>query len=399
MNDIPENTRQTSTRPLPLNVRLLGWASLLNDVASEMIFPLLPLFLMSVLGGSRLVLGAMESAADSAASLVKLFSGAWSDRVRSRKGLVVYGYALAAVVRPLIGLAAAPWQVLGLRVADRIGKGVRNSPRDAMIADSTEPAARGRAFGFNRAMDHLGAAVGPALATCFLLVWPGKLSQLFLLTALPGLLVVALLIIGLRETETRTPSKKPLVLTLRPLGRKFRWYLIALGIFTLGNSSDAFLLVRAGELDVPTALLPLLWSAFHIVKSGGNILAGRAVNRLGPRAMILVGWLVYAGVYLLFALATQAWHVWLLFLVYGLFFAMTDPAERTLVANLVGPEHRGLAYGWYNLAIGITALPASIVFGAIYEQWGVTMAFGWGSMLALSAAVLLAAGSLSSESN
>jgi MFS family permease len=368
----------------------LGLASLLNDIASEMIFPLLPHFLLTVLHGDRLKLGAIEGAADSVASLLKLWFGGRSDQSGRRKGYVLFGYSLAAVTRPLIGVIFAPWQLLTLRVGDRLGKGIRTSPRDALIADSTDPSIRGRAFGFHRAMDHLGAAIGPLFASAFLLVWPEDYRTLFLLTLLPGVLVVVLLSFCLRETPATKPAKQRLHLTLQPFDKSFRLYLFALVIFTLGNSSDAFLLVRAGELGVPPVVLPLLWSAFHIVKSSSNLLLGQAVDRFGPRRFIFLGWFVYAAIYLSFAVAAMAWQVWVLFLSYALFYGLTEPAEKTLVAQLVGSEQRGLAYGWYNFAIGIATLPASLIFGAVYESFGARAAFGWGAALALVAGLLLA---------
>jgi len=384
-------TAEMKTPSLPRNVKLLGWASLLNDVASEMVYPLLPQFLIQVLGGNKLYLGLIEGAADTASSLLKLASGGWSDRAGSRKGFVIFGYALASAVRPLLALIAAPWQLFAIRIGDRVGKGLRTSPRDAMIADSTEPDLRGRAFGFHRAMDHLGAALGPVLAAVFLWCWPGQLRWLFLLTLAPGLVIVPLLLFGLRETaaDERTAARSRW--SLAPFDRRFRLYLAAVLVFSLGNSSDAFLLVRAGELGVAGTLLPLLWCVFHIVKSAGNLLAGRSVNRLGPRAMILAGWSLYAVVYVLFGLATAAWHAWALFLGYAFFYAMTEPAEKTLVANLVDVEHRGLAYGWFNFAIGLATLPSSLLFGALYQRFGAWGAFGCGAALALTAAVILLA--------
>ena len=391
MDAAPTINDRPAPRRLPQNVKLLGWASLLNDVASEMIFPLLPQFLISVLGGNRFYLGIIEGAADSASSLVKLWSGRQSDRGGGRKRLVVFGYALAAIARPLTGILAFPWQLFGVRIADRIGKGIRTSPRDALIADSTEPDIRGRAFGFHRGMDHLGAAVGPLLAAAFLYFWSDGLREMFLLTLVPGVAVVVLLMFGLREpAAAKVAAQQRHTWTLRPFDRRFRLYLLALVIFTLGNSSDAFLLVRAGELGVATWLLPILWCVFHVVKSAGNLLGGRVVDRWGPRPMILIGWLYYAGVYLAFALATAAWQVWALFVAYAIFYAVTEPAEKTLVANLVGPENRGLAYGWFNCAVGIATLPASLAFGALYQTCGPLAAFGSGAGLALVAAILLA---------
>ncbi|OHB76260.1 MAG: hypothetical protein A2W31_05650 [Planctomycetes bacterium RBG_16_64_10] len=387
-------------RVLPRNVKVLGWASLLNDVASEMVFPYLPAFLMVVLGGNKFVLGIMEGAADCVSSLVKLWSGAWSDRARSRKGFVVFGYAVAAVSRPLMAVLAAPWQLLLTRAADRVGKGIRTAPRDVMIADAADPRLRGRAFGFHRAMDHLGAAIGPLAA--LVAVWlitgemfpgqldPGQFRLLFGLTLLPGLAVVALLFFGLRERQPATSARGEFAWTLRPFDRRFRIYLLALFVFTLGNSSDAFLLVRAGEVGIPHGLLPILWCVFHVAKSGGNWLAGWFVFRVGPRPMILAGWGFYALVYLAFAFASAAWHIWALFLLYAVFYALTEPAEKTLVASLVSPERKGLAYGWFNFAVGIGALPASLIFGAIYQGFGGVVAFSWGAALALAASLILA---------
>ncbi len=386
----------TPSRRLHRNVKLLGWASCLNDIASEMIYPLMPQFLIGVLGGNRFHLGLIEGVADSTASLLKLFAGAWSDRLGSRRRFVIAGYALAALSRPVMSIITAPWHLFLTRLSDRVGKGVRTSPRDALIADSSDPDMRGRAFGFQRSMDHVGAALGPVLATAFLWAWPGQLRTMFALTLIPGLIVVAMLLFGLRETRSAAPSppaaepEPPLPrLTWRPLGRRFQLYLVSLVIFTLGNSSDAFLLVRAGELGVPTALLPTLWFVFHVVKSGGNLLGGRLVDAIGPRTPILAGWLIYALVYAAFGYASAAWQVWLFFICYGAFYALSEPAEKTLVADLVGAERRGLAFGWYNFAIGISALPASLLFGGLYQWFGPQVAFGTGAALALAAAAML----------
>ncbi len=375
---------------LPTNVRLLGMASLLNDVASERVYPLLPQFLLTVLGGNRFQIGVIEGIAESVASLLKLASGDWSDRLGRRKELVVAGYALAALTRPVVALVAAPWQLFSLRVLDRAGKGVRTAPRDAMIADSADPAIRGRAFGFHRAMDHLGAGIGPLLAAAFLFAFPTHLRTLFLLTLVPGLAVVAVLAFGLRETRSQPPPAGPGDDAQGPLIPRVRYYIATAFLFTLGNSNDAFLLVRASELGMLTLMLPLLWTAFHAVKSAGNLLAGPAVDQHGPRRLIIAGWVWYALIYAGFGLATAAWQVWLLFLAYALFYAVSEPAERTYVSALSCSANRGRAFGWFNFAIGIGALPASLLFGWLYQQYGPLLALGWGAVLALVAAVLLA---------
>jgi MFS family permease len=385
---------------LPRNVKVLGAASLLNDIASEMIFPLMPHFLLKVLGATTFHLGIIEGLADSAASLLKLWSGGRSDQAGSRKGFVVFGYSLTAFTRPLIAAIAAPWQLFVVRFSDRIGKGVRTAPRDALIADSTPPGMRGRAFGFHRAMDHVGAAIGPLVALTFMYGWgvfhdeppaEGPLRILFLATLVPGVLVIALLVFMLREPAATEPAKERVHLTLKPFDRNFRLFLLSLLVFTLGNSSDVFLLVRAQEVGVPVELLPLLWCVFHIVKSAGNWFLGKAVDRVGPRPLLFLGWLVYGGVYLAFGWASAAWHVWALFLAYALFYGLTEPAEKTLVANLAGAEHKGLAYGWYNFAIGIATFPASVIFGWLYYQYSAPVAFTWGAALAAVAGMLLLA--------
>ncbi|HVW02979.1 MAG TPA: MFS transporter [Planctomycetaceae bacterium] len=381
-----------SFRSLPWNVKLLGLASLLNDIASEMVFPLLPDFITRVLRGNALDIGIIEGAADTTASLLKLWTGGLSDRLGSRRWFVISGYVLAALTRPLMGLARNPWDLLAVRMADRTGKGIRTAPRDALIADSTPAEQRGRAFGFHRAMDHVGAAVGPLLAAAFLWFVPSGYRLLFFLTAIPGLAVAFLLAWGLRDQERPRPAadRPKFHLSLAPFDWRFRLYLVSLALFTLGNSSDAFLLLRSQQLGVPTYALPILWSLFHVLKSTGNLIAGPVVDRVGTRPLIVAGWGVYAGIYVLFGLATEAWQAWLLFLGYSLFYALTEPAEKTLVANLVSGEHKGLAYGWFNFAIGITSLPSSVIFGALYSQFGPLTAFAWGAGLAFIASALLA---------
>lgn len=393
-------SQEPAKTKLPRNVRLLGWVSFCNDIASEMVYPLLPSFLLTMLGGSRLYLGLIEGASESLASLLKLWSGARSDRSASRKPFIVFGYVLAAACRPLTAILTAPWHLLLVRLSDRIGKGVRSAPRDALIVDSTEPNVRGRAFGFQRGMDHLGAAIGPLLATAFLLVFPGQLRWLFALTVVPGLIVIALVVWGLRESprtqaaapmreENPIPGPFPTPAKLSQLGRGFRTYMLAIVLFTLGNSTDAFLLVRAEELGIPIAWLPMLWCAFHLLKSSLSIVAGRAIDRFGAKRLLLGGWMVYMAAYLGFAYATAIWHILALFALYAVFYAMAEPAERAMVATLCAPHQRGLAYGWFNAAIGIAALPASLWFGWLYESYGPVAAFGFGSALALVASVTL----------
>lgn len=379
----------TAPGALPRSVKVVGLASLLNDTASEMIYPLLPHFLLTVLIGNRFHLGVIEGIADAVASFLKLWSGDQSDQAGRRKQFIVFGYCVPALVRPLMALAAAPWHLFAIRVLDRIGKGVRSAPRDALIADATDESGRGRAFGFQRAMDNFGAAIGPLLAAGFLWFWPDEMRTLFLLAILPGVLVVVLLVMGLRETPGPQSRPERGRLTLAPFDRPFRVYLVALVFFTLGNSSDAFLLVRAGELGVSTAMLPLLWCACHIAKSSSNLILGRVVDRFGARSTLVVGWVAFGGIYLAFGLAENATAVWAAFIGYGIACGLIEPAERALVAQLVGTERKGLAYGWYNFAVGIATLPSSLIFGAVYHLHGPLPAFAWGAFLAGIAALCL----------
>jgi MFS family permease len=370
------------------NVFALGAVSFLTDVATEMTYPLLPVFLATVLGASATYVGTIEGAAETTAALLKFASGWWSDRISRRKPLVLIGYALASVVRPLIGLSQSAVQVLGIRVTDRVGKGIRTSPRDALIADSVDPSIRGRAFGFHNAADNLGAVLGPLLAFAFLR-WEGlPLRTVFLLTAIPGALAVLTLIFGVREVPRMAPVKKEGEADVKkPLGGRFWAYLGVLLLFTLGNSTDAFLLLRAGQLGVATAFIPILWALLNLVKALSNTPGGILSDRIGRKPLIAAGWLVYAAVYFLFGRAGQAWQAWALFATYGVYFGLTEGVEKALVADLVPADRRGAAFGWYNLAIGIGALPASLLFGALWDRWGSATAFNFGALLALSAAV------------
>ena len=373
------------------NVLALSVVSFLTDVATEMTYPLLPVFLSTVLGASAMAVGAIEGAAESVAALLKLGSGWLSDRVPRRKPLVLLGYGLASLVRPLIGLAQSVSQVLAVRVTDRVGKGIRTSPRDALIADSVDPSIRGRAFGFHRAADHTGAVVGPLLAFALLRWTEMDLRQLFLLTIIPGALAVAALVFGVREVPRATaPASKGFDPHAR-LGRRFWAFLVVLFLFTLGNSTDAFLLLRAADLGVAPALVPILWAMLHVVKALSSTPGGALSDRLGRKPLLIAGWLIYAAVYFLLGRAGAEWQVWALFAIYGIYFGLTEGVEKALVADLVPADRRGAAFGWYNLALGLGALPASLIFGAIWDRWGAASAFTFGAAMALVAAVGIAA--------
>ena len=373
---------------LPRTVIALGAVSLLTDLSSEMIYPLLPVFLSTVLGAGPLAIGAIEGAAESAAALLKLASGWWSDRLPRRKPLVVAGYGIASIVRPLIGLAQGIGQVLAIRLADRVGKGIRGSPRDALIADAVDASQRGRAYGFHRAADHAGAVAGPLVAFALLSWFHVSLRTVFLLAAIPAAAAMIALIAGVRESPRKIDrdAKGP-QLGRSGLGRRFWAYLGVLLVFTLGNSTDALLILRANELGVTAALVPILWAALHVVKSVSSTPGGVLSDRFGRRPLIIGGWMVYGLVYLGFAVATETWHAWALFLVYGLYFGMTEGVEKALVADLVPANVRGAAFGWFNLTIGLAAFPASLIFGGLWQKYGATTAFVTGASLALVAAV------------
>ena len=387
-------TSADSAKPghtLGRNVYALSAVSFFTDVSSEMIYPLLPTFLTSTLGASAGFLGVIEGVAESTAALLKLASGWWSDRVKHRKPLIVGGYALASLVRPLVAISQSAGQVLAIRVTDRIGKGIRGAPRDALIADSVDPSIRGRAFGFQRAADHAGAVIGPLLAFAVLRWGHIALRPVFLLAAIPGLIAVLVAAIWVRERDARpavAPTDHP-ALTGERLGGRFWMVLGVITLFTLGNSTDAFLLLRASQLGVSVALAPLLWALLHVVKSSTSTPGGMLSDRIGRKPTVIAGWTVYAVAYLLFARANAAWQAWAIFAWYGLHFGLTEGTEKALIADLVPASRRGVAFGWYNLAIGIGALPASVVFGLIWDRVGSATAFTFGAVVAgLSAAVL-----------
>jgi len=387
---------RASVPRLGRNVLVLAAVSFLTDASSEIIYPLLPIFLTTVLGAGASAVGAIEGAAETSSALLKLASGWWSDRASRRKPLVVAGYALASLARPLVAVAQSATQVLAIRLTDRVGKGIRGSPRDALIAESVDPSIRGKAFGFHRAADHAGAVVGPLIAFALLRWTQFPLRTVFLFAALPGLLSVVALVLGVHETprEARPPIERGK--TAAPsldvsLGRPFWTFLASVFLFTLGNSTDAFLILRANQLGVSVALVPVLWAALHVVKSAASVPGGALSDRLGRKPLILAGWAVYAAVYVGFGRATETWHAWALFLAYGTYFGLTEGTQAALIADLVGRERRGTAYGWYYLAVGIGALPASLLFGLVWDGVSPRAAFAMGAALAFGAALVLLA--------
>ena len=406
----------------------LAAISFLNDAASEMMYPLLPLFLVGSLGAGPAFLGIIEGIAESTASLTKLAGGFLSDRLGRRKVLVGWGYGVAALVRPLMAFAAAPWHVLAIRFTDRLGKGVRTAPRDALLVESAPEGRTGAAFGLHRAADHAGSVLGPLVATLILFLLPGELRLVFFLTAIPGILAVVVVIEGVREVRRGGSDSHPGALdanapdasapaasapaeedppvmegapdtapegagedkaSIRDLGPVFPRYLVVLLLFTLGNASDAFLLLRAQDLGVPIVMIPLLWGAFHVSKMLWSVPGGILSDRFRPSRVIVSGWVFYALVYAGFAVASTAWHAWALFMVYGLFYGLTESPEKALVATLSPKPLLARAYGIFHFSVGLAALPASLIFGFLWQVYGASTAFFFGAGVALVASLLL----------
>ncbi len=376
-------------QPLPKVVRRLGLVSLLTDASSEMIFPLLPAFLTGPLRAGPAFLGIVEGLAETSASVLRIVSGTLSDRLPRRKPLIVAGYGLASLARPLMAIAMAPWHVLAIRVADRVGKGTRGAPRDALIAEATPIEARGRAFGFHRAMDHAGAAVGPVVASLVLFAG-GDMRLVFALAAIPALLSVAIVVFGVEEApRAREESARPAD-TAGPASRTFNTYLLVVGLFTLGNSSDAFLLLRAQEVGVSSAALPLLWAFHQLAKSAMATHGGALSDRIGRKSAIASGWAAYSLAHLGFARAGRPIEIWGLFLLYAGHHALSEGPEKAFVADMVSAAARGRAFGFYHAISGITLLPASALMGWLWQAYGSSLAFLVSASLAAAATVALA---------
>lgn len=388
-------------RRLPRNVFAISLVSLLNDASSEIIYPLLPVFLSLTLGASPGIVGLIEGTAESVSSLLKLFAGCVSDKRGKRKGFVVLGYSLASFARPLLAFATSWYQVFAIRLTDRVGKGLRSAPRDAMIADTVRVEERGLAFGFHRAMDHTGAVVGPLIGYLLMMLFAanrnaptaGDFKKVFLLASIPALAAVVVVVFFVRESPPKTIASEAATpappLSIRGFDGNFKRFLVIIALFTLSNSSDAFLLLRAQSIGVTITTIPLLWALLHVVKVGSSLIGGDLSDRLGRRRLIVAGWILYAAVYAGFAFVINSVSVWVLFLIYGLYFGLAEGAEKALVADLVRPEQRGTAFGLYNLAFGITVLPASLLMGAVWLWWGPTTAFLVGATLGATAALLL----------
>jgi MFS family permease len=403
------------------NVYALGAVSLFNDISSEMVYPLIPSFIKSVLGLGPSFLGVLEGIAESTNSILKLFSGYFSDKIKKRKPFAVAGYALSNLLRPLIGFAGSWGMLLFLRFSDRVGKGIRTSPRDAMIASFSPAERRGFAFGFQRAMDHTGAVIGSITASILIYFFTIELKNIFLLSIIPGTIAVLIMIFGVKGISSYKANEHVYMIgkgiqenkkdnrdnylpekgaggekkgvirfsDFKKLDRRFTFYLIILIIFTLGNSTDAFLLLRASEFGIKITAIPILWAILHISKAVFNTLGGYISDKIGRKIMILSGWFVYFLTYLGFAYINRDYLIYVLFVVYGLYFGLTEGAEKALIADIIPADALGTAYGFYNLSLGIAALPASVIFGLIWKAYSFREAFLTGAMISLVASILL----------
>ena len=387
----------TSSTKLPKTVVGLGIVSLFTDVSSEAIFPLLPVFL-TTLGASNAVIGLIEGAAEFVANVLKYLTGLVADRCARLKPLIMVGYGISTVIRPLVAFAVTPWHVLAVRIGDRIGKGVRTSPRDALIANATEPSIRGRAYGFHRAMDHTGAAIGTLLGA-LLLWWLGattaeaatadQMRTVFLWASVPGVLAMIALALTREPLRPAPRPDAPAETTALPPGLKR--VLLPVALFAFANATDAFIIVKAARLGVSPILVPLLWLAIHVIKASTATTGGRLADRYGKRNALALGWSVYAVTWSAVGFAGSIPLLFVLAAVYGTSHGLVEGAEKALIAELAAGSGKGKAFGSYNMLIGLAALAASATFGVVWDHFGSAVAFAGSGAVALIAAGLLLA--------
>lgn len=375
------------------NVWVAGFVSLFTDISSEMLVPVLPLFLATVLHAPIRAIGLIEGAAEATASIMKAISGWISDRTGRRKPLMVMGYGLSNILKPLMAFTGTWGQVLAIRLTDRFGKGIRGAPRDALIADSAETAMRGKAFGLHRAMDTVGAAIGPLAAGAILWVWPGEYRKVFMWAAVPGVIAIVLIVLFLRETGEGRTTTGPVLrnwgLSLWRLSPALRRFVLIGFLFALGNSSDAFLILRAQNLGLSGGLVTMAYFTFNFSYAILSYPLGALSDRIGRKPVMVGGFVAFALIYFGFGMATQAWMVWPLFLCYGLYYAGTEGIQKAYITDHAEPEQRGTAVGVYNALTGLAALPASIVAGFLWERLGPAIPFWVGSGTAAVSALLL----------
>lgn len=371
------------------NVTVAGFVSFFMDVSSEMIYPLVPLFLANVLGVNKSVIGLIEGIAESTASLLKVFSGWFSDRIGNRKWLMAVGYGISTLSRPFVALATGWQQVLGSRFIDRFGKGVRTAPRDAIIAESTDKAYLGRAFGFHRSMDTMGAVVGPALAFFLLGILSNDYRKVFWLSMLPGIIAVLLIIFFITEKKKAVAahSDRP-KLTLKHFNWKFKFFVVIAALFAIGNSSDVFLILRAQQVGIPTITIPIVYLLFNLVYSLSSVPAGMAADRFGRKRVILLGFVLFALLYYGFAVASSTKAIWILFGFYGLFMGLTEGIQKAFLSTIIPPDFKATAFGVYNTVVGLAMFPASLIGGWLWDHVSASATFYFGAITAVSSAIL-----------
>jgi len=378
------------------NVFFLGIVSLLTDVSSEMIFTLVPLLLFNVLGAATTIVGLVGGFSESADAIFRIFSGWLSDRVGKRKPLAVWGYSISTIAKPFMYLASSWGAVLAIRFGDRVGKGIRTAPRDALVADSVSAGERGRGFGLHRAMDTFGAFLGLAIAAVIIYqVQGGELALslktyqwLVVVGIVPAVLAVLVLLFFVRERRRSSASNTSSQVGLKSIGgfdTRFKLFLAVMAVFTLGNSSDFFIILRAQNLGSPVLYVVLMLVVFNLTYTATALPAGVLSDRLGRRRIIAIGWFIYALVYLGFALASELWQVWLLFAGYGVYYGVVEGVARAFVADLVPVERRGTAYGLYHGVVGLTLLPASLIAGWLWQAYSPATPFYFGAGLAFIA--------------
>ena len=374
------------------NVFVAGLVSFFMDVSSEMIYPLVPLFLANVLGINKSVIGLIEGIAESTASLLKVFSGWFSDKIGNRKWLMAAGYGISTLSRPIVALATGWHHVLGSRFMDRFGKGIRTAPRDAIIAESSEKTHLARAFSFHRSLDTMGAVVGPALAFLFLGIFSNNYRAVFWLSIIPGAIAVLLIIFFIIEKKKTTTaySERP-KLTLKHFDWKFRVFVAIATLFALGNSSDVFLILRAQQIGIPTVMIPIVYLLFNLVYSFSAIPAGIVADKFGRKKVILLGFILFAILYYGFAVAKDATTIWFLFGFYGIFMGLTEGIQKAFLATIIPPDFKATAFGVYNTAIGIATFPASLIGGWLWDYVSPAATFYYGAIMAgLSSAMFIA---------
>jgi MFS family permease len=371
------------------NVFFTGLVSFFMDVSSEMIYPLVPLFLANVLGVNKSMIGLIEGIAEATASLLKVFSGWLSDRIGQRKGLMLAGYAISTVSRPIIALAGGWQQVLASRFVDRMGKGIRTAPRDAIIAESTEATHLARAFSFHRSLDTLGAVVGPAIALILLQLHHNDYTMIFWLSMLPGAIAVLIIVLCIKEKKRAAAAAAECpVLSLKLFDWRVKFFIVIATLFALGNSSDAFLILRAEQVGIPTVMIPAVYLLFNLVYSLSSIPAGIAADKYGKKRLILIGFILFAGLYYGFAVVSSPKFIWLLFGFYGIFMGLTEGIQKAFLATIIPPDFKATAFGVYATAVGLATLPASLVAGLLWDRVSPSAPFYFGAGTAAASALL-----------